>query len=133
MILNMNPSYELRVAPDEKAVQISFRRMNLSSLVLAILYSIPPDRVAHIVAACYLTEPDRLPDTEEEIMEDILTIEGDLAGLEVRGRWGADTEDLMKSFYSRLAQASTEFYDTVEGQVRLRRIMDLTLEALDPH
>ncbi|MCB1139176.1 MAG: hypothetical protein KDK23_10495 [Leptospiraceae bacterium] len=122
-------TYELKPGPGETATRISVRALNLNSVVRNILQSIPESRVADILVACYLCEPVSPARPTNRIKDDILTLEGDLAVLELRG-WGGDTEDLAKPLFEQLARASSDFYQSMEGQQRLNRILNLALISL---
>ncbi|MCB1170091.1 MAG: hypothetical protein KDK25_07150 [Leptospiraceae bacterium] len=125
-------TYDLKPGPEETATKISVRALNLNSVVRNILNGIPESRVADILVACYLCEPVSPTRPADRMKDDILTLEGDLAVLELRG-WGGDTEDLARPLFEQLARASTEFYQSAEGQQRLNRILSHALRSLGWH
>ncbi|HBS05677.1 MAG TPA: hypothetical protein DEA96_11975 [Leptospiraceae bacterium] len=123
--------YELKTCPEDKAVALSVVRLNMESILEELLRQIPIKHVASFLAKCYKTEPESIPDAPEKRMDQILLVEGDFAGLLIRNRWAGDDESTIKPLMNSLARASTEFYDTLEGQVRLEKIRLMTLRLLE--
>ena len=121
--------YELHVEQCP-SVQISVVRLNMLSVVQQILSRIPAYNTAEFLAACYRMEPEGLPDSAQELRDHILIVEGDMAGLEIRNRWGGDDPTLVEPFLKSLAAASTEFYETVEGELRLQKIQGILKELM---
>ncbi len=122
--------YELKTCPEDTAVSLGVVRLNTLTMVQDLINRIPMQHVAEFLATCYSAEPGSFTDSPEQMNDHILTVEGDFAGLLIRNRWAGDDELQIKPLLSALATASTDFYDTLQGQVRLEKIRLMTLELL---
>ncbi|MCB1167729.1 MAG: hypothetical protein KDK33_16345 [Leptospiraceae bacterium] len=122
--------FELRLEKSQLPVTLSVVRLDMHSILLELLDRIPRSYVAQCVRATFTEGPG--PRNEEELEDRILMVEGDLAGLALRSRFGGDGPRSLSDFVKELARESQDFYQTVEGQVRLDRIKAEVLGLNEP-
>ena len=123
--------YELQPAADETAVSIRIVQLDIQKIVRNLIRDIPPGRIAQFLVNLGRAQPTNFPPESHTLDDLILLVEGDMAGLLIRNRWGGDDESQIEPLLKALARASTGFYDTLEGQVRLQKIRSITLELLN--